>query len=199
MKPRTDSPSRPEASARIIVGLTGPNASGKSEVAAHLQRLGFACHSLSDIVREEASVRGLDHSRVHLIAVGNELRRAAGPGVLASRIRSRLAQRDVVDSIRNPAEVEELRRESGFHLLGLDASVELRFQRSRLRGRVGDGVSLEDFMTAEEAENTADPAAQQLRATLQLADVTLVNDGELPSLLHQVDRTLLHWSAIRQE
>jgi len=186
------------ASARLIVGLTGPNASGKSEVAGHLKRLGFACHSLSDIVREEAGARGLAHSREHLIAVGNELRRAGGPGVLASRIRSRLAQRDVVDSIRNPAEVEELRREPGFHLLGLDASVELRFQRSRLRGRLGDGTSLDDFMATEEAENTTDPAAQQLRATLRMADVTLVNDGELPSLLQQVDRILSQWSAASQ-
>ncbi len=183
-----------EAGVRLIVGLTGPNASGKSEVAAHLRRLGFACHSLSDIVREEASARGLDHSRVHLIAVGNDLRRAGGPGVLASRIRSRLAQRDVVDSIRNPAEVEELRRVPGFHLLGLDASVELRFQRSRRRARPGDGASLEDFMAKEEAENTTDPAAQQLRATLQLADVTLVNDGELQSLLDDIDRILSEWA-----
>ena len=183
-----------DTAVRLIVGLTGPNASGKSEVAVHLQRLGFACHSLSDIVREEASARGLDHSRAHLIAVGNDLRRVGGPGVLASRIRSRLAQRDVVDSIRNPAEVEELRRVPGFHLLGLDASVELRFERSRRRGRLGDGECLEDFMAKEEAENTADPAAQQLRATLQLADVTLVNDSELPSLIEQVDRTLSEWS-----
>jgi dephospho-CoA kinase len=179
---------------RIIVGLTGPNASGKSVVAAHLQQLGFACHSLSDIVREEASARGLDHTREHLIAVGNDLRREAGPGVLATRIRSRLAQRDVVDSIRNPTEVEELRRETGFHLLGLDASVELRFQRSRQRGRLGDGASLEDFMAKEEAENTTDPAAQQLRATLQLADIKLTNDGELQSLLEAVDQTLTRWT-----
>ncbi len=183
-----------KAAVRLIVGLTGPNASGKSEVAAHLQRLGFACHSLSDIVREEASARGLDHSRVHLIAVGNDLRRAGGPGVLASRIRSRLAERDVVDSIRNPAEVEELRRVPGFHLLGLDASVELRFERSRRRARLGDGACLEDFIAKEEAENTADPAAQQLRATLQLADTILVNDGELQSLLDGIDRILSEWA-----
>jgi dephospho-CoA kinase len=114
--------------------------------------------------------------------------------VLASRIRSRLAERDVVDSIRNPAEVEELRRVPGFHLLGLDASVELRFERSRRRARLGDGACLEDFIAKEEAENTADPAAQQLRATLQLADAILVNDGELQSLLDGIDRILSEWA-----
>ena len=181
-------------SSRLILGLTGPNASGKSEVALHLQTAGFASHSLSDIVREEATLRGLDHSRKNLIAVGNELRRAEGPGVLAARIVSRLGERDVVDSIRNPSEVAELRRLSGFYLIGLDAPVELRYQRARRRGRLGDGDTLADFIVREEAENTSDPAAQQLRATLGLADVVVRNEGEIGALLERIDQLVTGWS-----
>jgi dephospho-CoA kinase len=182
---------------RLIIGLTGPNAAGKSAVASHLESRGFRFHSLSDIVREEAGARGLDHSRENLIAVGNELRRAEGPGVLAARLVPRLGRREVVDSIRNPSEVAELRRLDGFHLLGLDAPVELRFERARLRGRVGDGTTLEEFVRMEESENTADPAAQQLRATLALADVVLLNDGSLEWLLGRADRQLQEWEEPR--
>ena len=36
------------------MGLTGPNASGKGEVALYLGGHGYSLHSLSDVVREEA-------------------------------------------------------------------------------------------------------------------------------------------------
>ena len=39
----------------LVIGLTGPNAAGKGEVANHLEARGFRLHSLSDIVREEAA------------------------------------------------------------------------------------------------------------------------------------------------
>jgi hypothetical protein len=58
-----------------------------------LRDLGFAVHSLSDVVREEAAARGLPPERGHLIEVGNDLRRLFGPGALAERIVPRLAGR----------------------------------------------------------------------------------------------------------
>lgn len=181
-------------SPRLSIGLTGPNAAGKSVVAGHLVDRGFTYHSLSDIVREEADRRGLDHRRLHLIEVGNDLRRAGGPGVLAARIRERLGPRNVIDSIRNPAEVQELRRDASFRLLGVDAPVELRYERSRARGRLGDGDSLEEFRRREAIENSDDPAAQQLRATLGLADARIDNGGPLETLFQQVDALLRAWS-----
>ena len=78
----------------LVIGLTGPNAAGKGEVAAHLATLGFDIHSLSDVVREEAARQGLPPDRVHLIRVGNELRRREGPGALAQRILRDMAALD---------------------------------------------------------------------------------------------------------
>jgi len=184
----------PPASLRIV-GLTGPNASGKSEVAAHLGRRGFAYHSLSDVVREEAARRGLPPEREHLIKIGNDLRRGEGPATLARRIASRLQGRDVVDSIRNPAEVAALRALRGFKLLGVDAPVEVRFERARRRARAGDGDTLAEFTRREAQENTADPSAQQLQTTLALADARLVNGGSLDELFRQVDARLAEWGA----
>ena len=160
-----------------LIGLTGPNASGKGEVAALLATRGYALHSLSDIVRDEASRRGLTHAREDLIRVGNDLRAEGGAGALAERMLSRLRGRDVVDSIRNPGEVAVLRRVPGFLLLGVDAPPEVRFARARTRGRVGDGETAEEFRRREEKENSTDPARQQLRATL--ADLAAALDRVL--------------------
>jgi dephospho-CoA kinase len=168
--------------------LTGPNAAGKGEVASALARLGFRVHSLSDIVREEARREGLPPEREHLIAVGNRLRASRGPGVLAERIVPRLGTRDVVDSIRNPAEVDVLRRVEGFVLLGVCASVDSRFRRALARARPGDPTTLPAFQERERQENTSDPHSQQLQATFRLADEILDNEGDLRTLRAAVGR-----------
>jgi dephospho-CoA kinase len=172
----------------MVVGLTGPNAAGKGEVAAHLRDLGFAIHSLSDVVREEAARLGFPPEREHLIRIGNDLRRSGGPGILAERILSRIASRDVVDSIRNPAEVAALRSLPGFFLLGVDAPARLRFERSISRSRPGDPRTFEAFEERERQENSSNPDAQQLLATLRLADKVITNDGTLEALQREVDR-----------
>jgi len=148
--------------------------------------MGFAIHSLSDIVREEALGRGLPPEREHLIRVGTELRERYGPGVLAERLLPRLGGRDVVDSIRNPAEVEVLRRVAGFSLLGVRAPAEVRYERSRRRARPGDPASFEEFLSRERQENSLNPAGQQLQATFDLADRIIENDGDLGALRAQV-------------
>jgi dephospho-CoA kinase len=144
--------------------------------------MGFSVHSLSDVVRDEATALGLEHSRENLIAVGVRLRVQGGPGVLASRIRERLQARSVVDSIRGPAEVAVLRSLPGFVLLGIEAPIELRFARSQRRGRIGDGDTIEDFRRNEETENAASETGQQLRRTFALADGVVMNDGTLDDL-----------------
>ena len=170
----------------MIIGITGPNAAGKGEVAACLVAKGFAYHSLSDVLRDELDRAGLAPTRENLIACGNRLRAEHGPGALAQRILPRLGARDVVDSIRNPAEVEELRERAGFVLIGVDASIEERFRRAVSRGRPGDGPTFEEFRDREARENSPDPTRQQLARTFAMADHTLANDGTLEDLHRRV-------------
>jgi dephospho-CoA kinase len=174
----------------LVLGITGPNAAGKGEVSAYLKTRGFAVHSLSDIVREEAAARDLPPEREHLIRIGTLLREQGGLGVLAERLIPRLGARDVVDSIRNPAEVAALRSVPGFVLVGVDAPAELRFVRSRSRARPGDPESFAEFMARERQENSANPAGQQLTATFTLADRVVENDGDLHGLHVEIDELL---------
>ena len=174
----------------LVLGITGPNAAGKGEVSGILAGRGFATHSLSDVVREEAAARGLPPEREHLIRIGTLLRREGGAGVLAARLVPRIGKRDVVDSIRNPSEVAVLRALPGFVLVGVEAPAELRFRRSRSRARSGDPESFEGFLERERQENSSDPAGQQLAATFALADRVIVNDGDLDALRQRVDALL---------
>jgi dephospho-CoA kinase len=177
----------------LALGLTGPNASGKGEVCSLLAQRGFDVHSLSDIVRDEAERRGLPPHRENLIRIGNLLREEGGSGVLAEKILPRLGRCAVVDSIRNPKEVEALRTLPRFVLIGIQAPLELRFARSTQRAREGDPTTVEEFELRERQENTANPTAQQLRATFALADRVLDNDGSLERLEAALDRLLQRW------
>src|SRR3989338_121628 len=134
----------------MIIGLTGKNAAGKGELAKHLQSKVFAYFSLSDSLRDEATKRKLDHSRNNLISLGNELRRKFGNGILADRINEKVRGKKsegkinfVIDSIRNPGEVQELRKNERFLLVGVVTDEKVRFQRLLRRGRVGDATTFE--------------------------------------------------------
>ena len=115
---------------------------------------------------------------------------------LAERLAARLEGRDVVDSIRNPAEVAVLRRFERFRLIGVTAPVDVRYKRSRSRARAGDPSTLDEFRAKEGLENTTDPAAQRLDATFELADAVIDNATDLGRLRARVRDLLIEWSAM---
>lgn len=177
----------------MIIGLTGKNGVGKGEVARILGEKGFHYTSLSDIIRDELRARGLEPTRENLIEMGNELRRRFGPGILAERTLARL-ERDknyLVDSIRNPAEVEALRRCADFVLVNVDAPEEVRLERVRRRRRPDDPITLEEFRRLEQKElYSEDEHGQQLARCIEMADFTIVNDGTLEELRAEVEKLL---------
>ena len=120
----------------MIVGLTGTNGAGKTVTADHLKAKGFRFYSLSDEIRAELERQRLSNTRENLIEMGNRLRREYGPPVLAERVKTKLRpdQNYVIDSIRNPSEVEALRLNGNFHLLHLDAPPNVRYERVVSRG-----------------------------------------------------------------
>jgi len=177
----------------MIVGLTGKNCAGKTAVCQYLVSRGFEYQSLSDDIRQEIRKRGGEITREVLTEVGNELRSRFGAGVLAERVLVRLGYdcNYVVDSIRNPTEVEVLRQRKDFILMAVDANEVVRFERSMLRGREGAAQTLEQFVQEEKRElQSDDPANQQLVATRRMADVVVNNDGSLEDLHRQLNEIL---------
>ena len=96
----------------MIIGTTGELCSGKGVFADYLVQRGFKYFSLSDFLREELVRQGKEITRDNLVWLGNKLRKEKGPGYLAKKAVERITPNFnyVVDSIRNPAEVKELRK-----------------------------------------------------------------------------------------
>jgi dCMP deaminase len=177
----------------MLIGLTGRNASGKGEVALYLQKKSFYYYSLSDVIRDEIRARGLEPTRELLITVGNELRQRQGASVLAERILAKIEddRHYVIDSIRNPSEVEAFRAAKHFKLIRIEAPPEVRFQRILKRHRESDPRSFEEFAELESREAEGDDTSQNLVKVELMADHSLVNDSTLENLYPHIDELLL--------
>lgn len=177
----------------MIIGLTGENCAGKSTVAEYLMKKGFYYYSLSDVIREELRADGKAVTREALIRRGNELREKFGPGILGAKMAQKV-QADknyVIDSIRNPAEVEELRKLGRFFLFHVTAPAEVRFERTKARDREEDPRTFEAFQEIERLEmENAEKTKQNLKGTFALADGKLVNEGSHRELYDSVDVAL---------
>jgi dephospho-CoA kinase len=177
----------------VIIGLTSFIGAGKTTVGDYLVKKGFVFYSLSDVIREEIRSRCQEITRDRLVEVGNELRKKFGSSVLADRIISKIEKAPeknyAIDSIRNPAEIEALRRGKDFRLIFIDAPIELRFNRIKERQREKDPTSFEDFKKAEQREmESNDSASQQLLKCRQMADAVIINDSTVKALYKKIDK-----------
>ena len=172
----------------MIIGLTGLMASGKGEVVKLLTEKGFQHITLSSMLRAEAKKHGLEESRENLQNIGNQMRSEQGAGVLAIKaletIKSDPGKNWVIDGIRNPAEINELRKAEAINIIGIHADKEILVQRILNRNREGDAQS------REEIEALIDKGlgigqlkdGQQVGKCMQMVDHLIVNEGTLDEL-----------------
>jgi dCMP deaminase len=179
----------------VIIGLTSFLGAGKTTVGDYLIKKGFVFYSLSDVIRDEIKSQGLEITRERLVEFGNGLRRKFRNSVLADRIIAKIKQEPsknyVIDSIRNPAEIEAFRKQGNFKLVFIDAPIELRFKRIKKRKREKDPMTFEGFRKAEAKEmESQDSANQQLLECRKTADVVIANDSSLKALHKKIDKLI---------
>lgn len=139
-----------------IIGFTGPIGSGKGVLTDKLKSEDWDYISLSQLVREEARRRDVEETRDNLIDIGNDLRAKKGPGVLAGlaveKINELGLEKYVIDGIRNPGEVEVLKQQENFYLIGVDAPSPVRYERAMERARQSDPKSIDELKAADERD-----------------------------------------------
>lgn len=183
----------------MIIGVTGAICSGVDSFGKILQEKGFRWFSYSDILREEAGKRKIDISRGVMQDLGDELRKRHGSGVLSMKIIEKMnAGEDyVVGNIRNPGEVEELKKLGDFILVKLDASAKVRFGRMKSRGRVGDPQTLEEFekVEARDLGKGQEKHGQQHAIVFEMAKKVVENNHGDVELREKVEELLkeLEW------
>lgn len=182
---------------KIILGLTGLDCSGKTLVAEYLvSKKRFLHISISGIIREEVQRRGLVPTREMLINVGNDLREKEGKDALIKRACKKIdegdAERIVIESIRNPGEVEYLRKLHGLSLIGVVASPKVRFTRMKKRGKLGDPTTWKGFceLEARHGGKGEKETGQQMKAVLAMTDYRVLNNGPKENTYKLIDAIL---------
>lgn len=178
---------------KIILGLVGPIASGKSVVSDYLKRKGFMVEKLSNRLREEADKRNLECTREILQDLGNELREVHGVGYLAEWTINKFSNSEhpiCLDGVRNPGEVEVIKKMGGM-VLAIDAIDEKRmtWYMTRSKSRDEDGQTREEFLKADKRDSGVGEASngQQVLECVRQADLVIENNGTVDDLLHRVD------------
>ena len=170
----------------MIIGLTGPIASGKSVLANMLVERGFERLTLSEEVREEAKKKGLAIERKILQDLGNEMRAKYGNGYWAKRVLERTIEGNnyVIEGIRNPGEVEELRKSRNFVLIGVDAPVERRWEWISKRGKDSDPKSVEGIRAIDARDRGEGEGmhGQQVDRCFEMSDSIILNNTTLDDL-----------------
>ena len=181
---------------RKVIGLVGPIASGKGTVIDFLKEKGFKAYSLSDVLKEEVTARGLEVTRVNCNMVSNDLRGTLGADILAART-SQIIDREgyekvVIDAIRNPSEIEFFRNKFGAKIIGVVADQKRRYEMFRERGTYTDEIqNFEQFKELDDREFAqAGEHKQQIKACLELSDAIIENEGSVSDLTQKVELAL---------
>jgi len=165
----------------MIIGLTGPMASGKSTVIGALIKESYKVVTLSDMVREEARKQGVEEERENLMAVGQGLREEFGAGVLATRTLEKIKEQGgdmwVVDGIRNPAEITELKKHPDFVLIANTAPEQAIIDRIFFRKRSDDTLDADAIRKKlrREMGEGEPPDGQQVGKCIEMADYVFEN------------------------
>jgi dCMP deaminase len=179
----------------MIIGITGLDGSGKSQVANLLEQSAFFKIRFSEILAEELKKRKRKVTKESLIAMGNELREKFGPKILA-----RLALHKVQDgenyvfvSMRNPAEVQLLQSRHDFLLVNITAPERVRLKRIIRKRLDSSPKSLKELRRMDALESSSNPKKQQLHKVTKMARAVIKNDSSEKRLKQKVERMLSDW------
>ncbi len=179
----------------IIIGITGTLGAGKGTIVEYLlEEEGFDHYSVRGFLLEEMKKLGMPENRDSMTKLANRLRSAYGPSYITDQLYDRANNdgRDcVIESIRTPGEILELRRKPDFFLFAVDASPRKRYNRIIKRASETDAVSFKEFTANELREmGSDDPNKQNLGKCIDMADYRFENNGSLDQLLQQVKKVM---------
>ncbi len=200
----------------LVIGLVGPVGSGVSTTAKELAKIledefsyTVEIIKISDFINERASlvhsnsVEMNDNERIHkLQLLGSSLREKFGEDVLANFCIERIhAGRDenevdkvrryctIIDSLKNPREVERLRTVYGdlFWLIGLFAPEDVRI--SRLKAISPSNEYIQKISNLDYDEGTE--YGQSVKDTMSIADMFIRNDADNTIQLNAILQSFL--------
>ncbi len=159
----------------LIIGITGPFGSGKTTAAQFFEKKGLKKIILSSFLGDELINKGELVTRINLQDLGNKLRKKFGRAILAKkaleRVKKEKLNKTVVDGLRNVGEIEYLRKNSNFILIGIVCDKKIRFERIRnKKGREKLNFALFEKLDYRDLGINGEDSGLQVAKCLALSD-----------------------------
>jgi len=177
---------------KLILGFTGPIASGKEVAKKYIEaKYEASSFKFSTILRNILNSIAVDQNRDNMMALSTFLRTQYGEDILAKAIAKSVSESSdkiiVVDGIRRMADIEYLKKVPGFTLIAIDAKPEIRYTRSVTRNEnPGDAEkSYAEFLADHLKETEA-----TISEVMSHSNYQLDNSADLDSLYLEIDKTI---------
>lgn len=174
------------------LAFVGPPAVGKDAVANYIEEKYKLTHiSSGNLVRDYIKKNNLGElDRKNLQTVANKLRNERGGDVLVRMAFDMVQDNMILSGLRAIDEAETFKKLGGI-IISITAPVERRYELGKIRGRIGDNISLTDFIKIENEEQaSADRNSQNVEKVISMADMEIVNDGTLEDLFSKSDELM---------
>ncbi len=174
---------------KIIIGLVGEMAAGKSTATEYLkQKYSAATFRFSDMLRDVAKRLHIEASRANLQNLSTVLRQNFGEDLMSKVLAADAAESThdfiIIEGIRRPTDAVYLKELPGFHMVALVAEERTRFDRLKLRSENSDDQTKtwEQFQTDGKQESE-----QKIKEVAESAEFTIDNNGSKDDLYRQLD------------
>ena len=172
------------------IGVVGLPGAGKSVISEVAQQLKIPTVVMGDVIRNLCTERGLTINSDNLGELMTSIRKEEGMNAVAIRALPRIMNLDgevvIIDGLRSYEEVEFFRsRFLKFIIMAVHAAPHIRFERIRRRKRSDDPQNYRAFQERDHREISAGIAK-----ILALADIMLVNEGNINQLKNRLNQIL---------
>jgi len=181
----------------MIVGIVGPKGAGKRDVIHILKNQKYAITGMRDIVAEEMKEKTVDLKSVQIELFIEKIEKKRGQRYFAKKLNEKIAELKkqghndiVVIGLKTTKEIQEVRKNEDFILLGVDAPIEKRFLRFfEEHPEKNKGQTLDEF---KEDELQIINAPNMSTYVHHMTDAVVYNDSTLSDLKDRVDYALYH-------
>jgi len=177
---------------KIIIGFTGPIASGKDASQKYLsEKYGAISFRFSTIIRDILQRLSLEINRLNLSRLSSVLRENFSEDlfakVIAKDVISSPAELIIVDGIRRPADIQYLRDVDNFYLVSIDADPKIRYERliKRKENIDDENKTYEQFLADHQLETELSIPLIMAQANYQIN-----NNQSKEDLYRQLDKII---------